>query len=175
MKGTNAIAGEHYRNERAWRKAGLSDRFDRTDPATSRRWDIARTAHRLYGRRTGGVGLDVWGDRLRPRAYRIFARREISPTFAAALATGLLIPDALLRYDGQQSGAIYVVVSVGRGVTSCVPGDRVAASSYVGKDLGDLLGDHIFELACDVVGAVQPGDCDVVRRSGGDVRAVVVE
>jgi co-chaperonin GroES (HSP10) len=166
---------EQAQNERDWHKV-RSDKTDRTTPNKSDAWKLSQWIAEAHPQRTGGTALAQYGGALKPLPHRLFVRRRAPDAFAAAKAVGIVIPDIADRHRGQQSTAIYDVLATGDGVVSVKQGDAIVASSYIGADLGDKLGEDCFLLWCDVP-YVQgtAGDSDVVRRSCGDVLAIVEE
>ena len=157
-------------NERAARKAWLSERQDRHHLDTDRRWSHMRAIDAEHPwRRTGGKALGEYGDQLRPLPHRVFARRR--GQYEAAKAAGIAIPEIADRPDNQLATATYDVLAVGEGVVSVKPGDAVIASAFIGRDLGDVVADDIVELWADVE-SVQPGESAIVRRTGGDILGV---
>ncbi len=66
--------------------------------------------------------------------------------YADAERAGVAIPDIVAnRYEGQQQGALFDVIAVGRDVTSIARGDRVVAVCFIGKDTR-ILGPDLFTL-----------------------------
>lgn len=189
----DALAREHYQNERDWRRAGLSEKHDRTRIEKDSTLGMLAEIDRQHPQGRGGLGLEMYGGSLRPLPYRIFARKR--DPYAAQKRLGIVIPDLMQRFaHSQRDGAFFDVLAVGAGVTSVRPGDCVVALAGVGRDLGASVGDDVYELWCDCEAVdvreyetetlrhpdgsryqVQRRMSATERRVGGDVAAVLVE
>lgn len=133
-------------NERAWRKAGMSERQDRTHIEKDMALGILSEIDRLHPRGRGGVGLEEYPE-ARPMAHRVWARRRAR--YASATSAGLTIPEVCDR-PGLREGLLYDVIAVGPGVFSVKVGDCIVVNSCLGLDLGDLLGEGVYQFVADV-------------------------
>ena len=164
---------EHYDNERAARKAGLSDKTDRSKP-TDMRMSILAEIDRLHPMGKGGDGLDEYPT-LRPMRHRVFARRRVSALSAQASAAGLVVPE-LVDKPTEREGWLCDVLVVGPGVTSVRVGDCVVAHHALCWDRGAILGTGVVELAvdCPSLPDKPADDSDRARGCWGVVDAVLL-
>ena len=178
---------EHLSNERAWH-AIRSEQTDRTHLEKDAHLAILGEIDRLHPRGKGGHGLDDYPT-LRPMRGHLFAKRR--ELYAHAKAAGLAIPEALDRPSGQHEGLLYDVLVCGPGVTSVKPGDCVVVNGLLGRDMGNSLGEGVYDFIADVpyVDAreyeterdtvtglpYQRRMSDVERMSGGQILAIVEE
>lgn len=181
---------EHYANERAWRKAGMSEK-DRTHLEKD---EIVRgLAHidAMHPRGTGGTALAEYPT-LRPMRHHVWGRRR--SLYEDVRALGIAIPELVDRPDSQRRGMLYEVLAVGEGVTSVRVGDVVVVNHCVAADRGHELGEGVYDFTCDLHyvelrthetewerlpdgtrRSYQRRMSDTERRSCGDVLAVLHE
>jgi len=183
---------EEYQRERDARP-WLAERQDRHSYEKDRTLQGLAEIDRLVGGKplSGGTALEDYPT-LRPLRNRVWARRR--PLHAEAKAAGLVVPELVDRPSGQQAGCLYDVLRVGPGVTSVKPGDCVAVHYAVARDLGDVLGEGVYQFVADV-DYVEPREyeterqryedgssttferrmSDTERRGGGDVLGLAVD
>jgi hypothetical protein len=184
-KGWTPEGQEHLSNERAWH-ALRSDKTDRTDLDRDAAMTILGEIDRLHPKGKGGHGLEDFPS-LRPMRGHVYARRR--ELYAHAKAAGLAIPEALDRPSGQHQGLLYDVLVCGAGVTSVKPGDCVVVNGLIGRDMGNSLGEGVYDFIADVpyvdareyeterdpvTGLTHErrmSDCE--RMSGGQILAIV--
>lgn len=147
VRGWTPEGTEHYQNERAHRREWLSDRQDRTHLEQDRTMLGLAEIDRLHPKGRGGTGLDDYPT-LRPMRGHVFARRR--SMYEGAKALGIAIPEAVDRPEAQSQGLLYDVLVVGPGVTSVAVGDCVVVNACQGRDMGDFLGEGVWDLVADV-------------------------
>lgn len=134
-----------YAREQAARP-WLAERQDRTHIEKDMALGVLGEIDRLHPKGSGG---EAWGQyQIRPMPGRVYARRR--EMYAQARAAGLAIPDVCNRARSQQEGLFYDVLAVGAGVTSVKVGDCVVVNNCLGRDMGDTLGEGIYELRADM-------------------------
>lgn len=137
---------EHYQNERAARPF-LAEQHDRTHIEKDRTLIGLAEIDRLHPKGKGGTALEDFPG-LRPTRGHVFARRR--ELYAEAKALGIAIPEAVDRPSGQSQGLLYDVVRVGPGVTSVAEGDCIVVNACHGRDMGDSLGEGVYDFVADV-------------------------
>lgn len=147
VKGWTPKGTEAYANEKAWRKHSIAERQDRHHPEQDMHLRMLTELDAMHPKGKGGHGLEDYPT-LRPMRGHVFARRR--SLWTEAKAAGIAIPENLDRPNGQNQGLLYDVLAVGAGVTSVKVGDCVVANACHGRDMGDSLGDDVYDFLADV-------------------------